>query len=112
VLVDYTHKLIREGMSWREAVVEAGRTRLRPVILTALTTVLALVPMALGISFSVHELRVIVGSESSEYWRAFAWTMLYGLSFATITTLVVVPAMLSLKYRRLERRKGRAATLQ
>ncbi len=109
VLVDYTHKLLREGEPWRQAVVEAGRTRLRPVILTALTTVLALVPMALGVSFSVHEFRVIVGSESSEYWRAFAWTMLYGLTFATVTTLIVVPAMLSIKYRLLEKRRNKKA---
>ncbi|MCG8479055.1 MAG: efflux RND transporter permease subunit [Spirochaetales bacterium] len=109
VLVDYTHKLLKEGEPWRKAVVEAGRTRLRPVILTALTTVLALVPMALGVSFSVHEFRVIVGSESSEYWRAFAWTMLYGLSFATVTTLIVVPAMLSIKYRLLEKRRNKRA---
>ncbi len=109
VLVDYTHKLIHQGTPWREAVIEAGRTRLRPVILTALTTVLALVPMALGVSFSVHEFRFIVGSESAEYWKAFAWTMLFGLTFATITTLVVVPSMMSIKYRLTERRRGRIA---
>lgn len=106
VLVDYTHLLIRDGMPWRDAVVEAGKVRLRPVVLTALTTVLALVPMAVGVSFSVHELSVVLGSESAEYWKAFAWTMLFGLSFATVTTLVVVPALLSLKYRLIERRKG------
>jgi multidrug efflux pump subunit AcrB len=109
VLVDYTHKMIKDGTPWREAVIEAGRTRLRPVILTALTTVLALVPMALGVSFSIHEFRFIVGSESSEYWKAFAWTMLYGLTFATVTTLVVVPSMMSVKYRITERRKGAVA---
>ncbi|MDA3852023.1 MAG: efflux RND transporter permease subunit [Spirochaetaceae bacterium] len=109
VLVDYTHKLLAEGMPWQEAVVEAGRTRLRPVILTALTTVLALIPMAFGVSFSIHEFRFIVGSESSEYWKAFAWTMLYGLTFATITTLVVVPSMLSVKYRFIEKKKGKKA---
>ncbi len=109
VLVDYTHKMIREGMEWRTAVVEAGKVRLRPVILTALTTVLALVPMAVGVSFDIRSLHVVVGSESSEFWKAFAWTMLYGLSFATITTLVVVPAMLSVKYRLLERKKGASA---
>jgi multidrug efflux pump len=109
VLVDYTHKLLAEGMPWQEAVVEAGRTRLRPVILTRLTTVLALIPMAFGVSFSIHEFRFIVGSESSEYWKAFAWTMLYGLTFATITTLVVVPSMLSVKYRFIEKKKGKKA---
>jgi len=109
VLVDYTHKLIRQGSPWREAIVDAGRTRLRPVLLTALTTVLALVPMAIGVSFDIHTFRVVLGSESAEFWKAFAWTMLYGLTFATVTTLVVVPSMLSLKYRFLERKKGAAA---
>jgi multidrug efflux pump len=102
-------RVIRSGQPWGEAVVEAARTRLRPVILTALTTVLALVPMALGVSFSIHELHFIVGSESSEYWKAFAWTMLYGLTFATVSTLVVVPAMLSLKYRGNDARDARRA---
>ncbi|MFW5644251.1 MAG: efflux RND transporter permease subunit, partial [Alkalispirochaeta sp.] len=95
VLVDYTHKLIRQGVPWREAIIDAGRTRLRPVVLTALTTVLALVPMAIGMSFDIHTFRVVLGSESAEFWKAFAWTMLYGLTFATVTTLVVVPSMLS-----------------
>ncbi|MFW5695710.1 MAG: efflux RND transporter permease subunit [Alkalispirochaeta sp.] len=102
VLVDYTHRLIADGVPWQEAVVEAGRTRLRPVLLTALTTVLALVPMALGVSFDIHTFRVVTGSESAEFWKAFAWTMLYGLTFATISTLVVVPAMLTIKYRFLD----------
>ncbi len=109
VLVDYTHKLIRQNTPWREALVLAGSTRLRPVLLTALTTILALLPMAVGVSFDIHEFKMVIGSESAEYWKSFAWTMLYGLSFATLSTLVVVPSMLSIKYRILERRKGSAA---
>ncbi|MFW6249693.1 MAG: efflux RND transporter permease subunit [Alkalispirochaetaceae bacterium] len=107
VLVDYTHNLVRDGMHWRDAIIEAGKTRLRPVLLTALTTVLALVPMAVGVSFDVHSFRVVLGSESSEYWRAFAWTMLYGLSFATVMTLVVVPTLLHVKYSFLQRHRDR-----
>lgn len=109
VLVDYTHRMIRNGEPWREALILAGRTRLKPVMLTALTTVLALIPMAVGVSFDVRTLRFLVGSESSEYWKAFSWTLLHGLTFATITTLVVVPSLLSVKYRILERRRGLAA---
>ena len=109
VLVDYTHKLIRQEIPWLEAVILAGKTRLRPVLLTAMTTVLALVPMAIGVSFDIRTFRFVFGSESAEYWKAFAWTMLYGLTFATLSTLVVVPSMLSIKYRVLERRKGAAA---
>lgn len=104
VLVDYIHKLIRGGMGYREAIIEAGRTRLRPVVLTALTTVLALVPMAFGFSFDVHSFRFIQGSESAEFWKAFSWTMLYGLTFATVMTLIVLPALQFVKYRVRERR--------
>ena len=107
VLVDYTHNLVRDGMHWRDAIIEAGKTRLRPVLLTALTTVLALVPMAVGVSFDVHTFRIVLGSESSEYWKAFAWTMLYGLSFATVMTLVVVPSLLHVKYSFLQRHRDR-----
>ncbi|HUX13333.1 MAG TPA: efflux RND transporter permease subunit [Spirochaetia bacterium] len=105
VLVDYTHRLVRGGTPWRDAIVEAGRTRLRPVLLTALTTVLALVPMALGFSFDIHTFRFITTSESGEYWKAFSWTMLYGLTFATVMTLIVVPSLLTMKYRFLDRRR-------
>ncbi len=104
VLVDYTRKLVEDGIAWRDAVVDAGRTRLRPVVLTALTTVLALVPMAAGVSFDLRSFAFQLGSESAEYWRAFAWTMLFGLSFATVSTLVAVPSMLALKYRLLCRK--------
>lgn len=107
VLVDYTHRLIRSGMPWAEAIIEAGRTRLRPVLLTALTTILALIPMAVGVSFDVHSFTIQVGSESSEYWKAFALTMLFGLSFATVMTLVVVPSLLTIKYRFLDRHRDR-----
>jgi multidrug efflux pump subunit AcrB len=101
VLVDYTNILIRGGMYWRDAVIEAGRTRLRPVLLTAITTVLGLLPMALGVSLDVHPgtWGIQIGSESSEFWKAFAWAMIYGLSFATVMTLVVVPCMLSVSFR-------------
>lgn len=101
VLVDYTNILIRRGMYWRDAVIEAGKTRLRPVLLTAITTVLGLLPMALGVSIDVHpgSFGIQVGSESSEFWKAFAWAMIYGLSFATVMTLVMVPCMLALSFR-------------
>ena len=64
---------------------------------------------SLGVSFDVHSFRIQVGSESGEYWRAFAWTMLFGLSFATIMTLVIVPSMLVIKYRFLEKRRNKKA---
>ncbi len=101
VLIDYTNLLIKDGMSWFDAIIEAGKTRLRPVLLTAITTVLGLLPMALGVSLDLHpgSIGIQVGSESSEFWRPFAWTMIFGLTFATVMTLVIVPCMLSIYYR-------------
>jgi multidrug efflux pump len=112
VLVDYTNVLLRQGVPWREAVVQAGKVRLRPVLLTAITTVLGLVPMALGVSFDVHSFTVQVGSEQSEFWKAFAWAMIFGLSFATVSTLVIVPTLLTLKFRLKDwwaRKRGKSA---
>ena len=101
VLVDYTNKLIGWGKPVQEAVIEAGKTRMRPVLLTALTTVLGLLPMAFGVSFDIHpsSLGIQIGSEMSEFWTVFAWTMIYGLSFATFMTLILIPAMLSLYFK-------------
>lgn len=98
VLIDYTNILKRSGMDYHKAVVEAGRTRLRPVLLTAITTVLGMVPMAIGVSFDVHKFVFQFGSESGQMWVPFAWAMIFGLSFATILTLIVIPAMLSLNF--------------
>ncbi|MBD3322022.1 MAG: MMPL family transporter, partial [Chitinivibrionales bacterium] len=101
VLIDYTNLLIRNGMQWHEAIIEAGKTRLRPVLLTAITTVLGLLPMAIGASLDVHpgSFGIQLGSESSEFWRPFAWAMIFGLTFATIMTLVMVPCMLSIFFK-------------
>lgn len=101
VLVDYTNKLIAAGESVKDAVINAGRTRFRPVILTAGTTVLGLIPMAFGTSLDIHpsSLGIQVGSEMSDFWTAFAWAMIYGLTFATVMTLIMVPCMLLLYFR-------------
>ncbi len=103
VLVDYTNILIKEGMSWRLAIPEAGKTRLKPVILTALTTVLALIPMGFGISFDIHTMGMQWDSATAEMWKSFAWAMIFGLSFSTFLTLIIVPVMLSAKHGTIER---------
>jgi multidrug efflux pump subunit AcrB len=99
VLIDYTHIVMKDGKSWRDAIVEAAKTRLRPVLLTAITTVLGMLPMALGVSFDVHNFSVQVGSMSSQMWQPFAWAIIFGLTFATVMTLVLIPSLLSLNFR-------------
>ncbi|WP_028579939.1 efflux RND transporter permease subunit [Desulfogranum japonicum] len=93
VLIDYTNKLLERGYELREAVIAAGATRLRPVILTAITTILGLIPMVTGISFDFHEMAVSWVSESSQWWRSMAVVVIFGLIVATFLTLIVVPTL-------------------
>jgi multidrug efflux pump subunit AcrB len=93
VLLDYTRILRERGMDLVAASVEAGATRLRPVLLTAGTTVLGLVPMALGISYDFHKMTWALKSESSQWWASMSVAVIFGLTFATLLTLVVVPAL-------------------
>jgi len=93
VLIDYIEQLRRAGLSAREAVLRAGLTRFRPVILTATTTVLGLVPMAAGWSIDFINLTVRSAGSSGEFWGAMAVAVIFGLVFATVLTLVAVPAL-------------------
>ncbi|MBI4666127.1 MAG: efflux RND transporter permease subunit [Nitrospinae bacterium] len=96
VLLDYTIKLRERGMPKFDAIVTAGLTRLRPVLLTAITTILGVVPMSLGISFDFNKMKFAMGSDSTEFWGPMADAIVFGMGFATILTLVVVPALYSL----------------
>jgi len=98
VLLDYINLLRKRGLSVHDAVVRAGCTRFRPVMLTAITTVLSLAPMAIGISFNFREWRWEVGSESAQWWGPMAVAVIFGLLFATVLTLFVVPNVYSLLY--------------
>ncbi len=94
VLIDYTDQLKRSlGVPLREALERAGAVRFRPVLLTAVTTVLGLLPMALGISIDFTALSIDVGSPTAEMWGPMAQAVSFGLVFATVLTLVVVPVM-------------------
>ncbi|NIA06566.1 MAG: AcrB/AcrD/AcrF family protein [Actinobacteria bacterium] len=99
VLLDYTRKLQRRGLEVSEAAVQAGKTRLRPVLLTAVTTILGLIPMATGISFDFHIMKLVTRSETSQWWASMAIAVIFGLSFATILTLVIVPSLYVSLYR-------------
>lgn len=93
VLLDFINKLRDRGLPLEDAVVTAGIVRFRPVMLTATTTVLGLVPMALGISFDFKSFQWTSGGETAQWWGSMAVAVIFGLTFATVLTLVVVPTL-------------------
>jgi multidrug efflux pump subunit AcrB len=96
VLLDYVEQLRTRGASMREALIRAGTARFRPVILTALTTILGLVPMAIGVSIDFKKFEIIHGTQSTEWWGPMAVAVIFGLAFATVLTLLMVPTMYSI----------------
>lgn len=82
-----------------DCVIDAGKTRLRPVLLTAITTILGLVPMAIGLNIDFGGMlnslqpNIYFGGENADFWGPMAWTVIFGLTFATFLTLILVPVM-------------------
>jgi len=105
LLVEFMDMMLKEGMTPYDAIVEAGRTRMTPVLLTATAAILGLIPLAVGLNIDFAELfthfnpHIFFGGDSNAFWAPLAWTMIYGLSFATVLTLIVVPAMCLLSFR-------------
>ncbi len=99
LLIEFTDELIGRGYPLKKAIVEAGSTRLTPVILTAAAAVLGLVPLGIGLSIDFVRLftelnpHIHTGSDSAAFWNILAWTIIYGLTFSTVLTLVIVPCM-------------------
>ncbi|TPE45338.1 efflux RND transporter permease subunit [Pontibacter mangrovi] len=99
LIVEFTDILLDEGRELKEAIVEAGKTRLNPVLLTATATILGLIPLALGINLNFYTLFTefkagfFMGGDSAAFWGPLAWTIIFGLGFATIVTLLIVPVM-------------------
>ncbi len=97
VLIDYIGQLRRRGYSSREAVVLAGMTRLRPVVLTAVTTILGLLPITMGMDIDFYRWPnvVLFGSEGGTFWKPMNLSIIYGLAVATFLTLFLVPVLYS-----------------
>ena len=89
----------------KEVIIESGKSRLRPVLLTALTAVLGLIPLAIGLNFDFFGLitdlnpHLYMGGDNVIFWSPLAWTIIFGLTYATILTLVMVPVMFFLVKR-------------
>jgi multidrug efflux pump subunit AcrB len=105
LLVEFMDLMLKEGMSPYDSIIEAGRTRMTPVLLTATAAILGLIPLAVGLNidfaglFTHFNPHIFFGGDSNALWAPLAWTMIYGLSFATVLTLIVVPAMCLLSFR-------------
>jgi multidrug efflux pump len=99
LLVEFTDLMIEQGMPVREAVIEAGRTRMTPVLLTATATMLGLIPLAIGFNidfarlFTEFKPHIFFGGDNVAFWGPLSWTMIFGLGFATFLTLILVPCM-------------------
>jgi multidrug efflux pump subunit AcrB len=100
VLIDYIQQLRARGMDKIDAIIQGGKTRLRPVILTAITTILGLIPLTTGLNIDFIGLFkgdfskfIQIGAESSQWWSNMGVAVIFGLLFATALTLVVVPVL-------------------
>ncbi len=112
LLVEFMELMIEQGMSVREAIIEAGRTRMTPVLLTATATMLGLIPLAVGLNmdfttlFSEFNPHLYFGGDNVAFWGPLSWTMIFGLGFATFLTLILVPCMLLIADSNTKRIKG------
>jgi multidrug efflux pump len=105
VLVEFTDLLVKQKMPVIDAVIEAGRTRMTPVLLTAIAAILGLIPLAVGLNIDFAELftsfnpHIYFGGDNVAFWGPLAWTMVFGLVFATFLTLILVPVMYAMNKR-------------
>ena len=99
LVIEFTDELRARGMKTREAAIEAGKTRIIPVLLTAMAAILALVPLAVGFNIKIVTLfadmdpHIYFGGDNAVFWKPLSWTIIFGLAFAFFMTLFMVPSM-------------------
>jgi multidrug efflux pump len=105
LLVEFTDMLMEETHNVHDAVVEAARTRMTPVLLTASAAIMGLIPLAVGFNidfvglFTNFKPHIYFGGDNVAFWGPLSWTMIFGLGFATIITLILVPCMYIIRIR-------------
>jgi len=104
LLVEFTDVLKERGLKTREAIIQAGKIRITPVVLTATATILGLIPLAIGFNINFETLftefnpHIWIGGDSVKFFGPLSWTIVFGLSFATFLTLVLIPVMYYIMY--------------
>ncbi|MEO6730414.1 MAG: efflux RND transporter permease subunit [Ferruginibacter sp.] len=99
LVIEFADELRSRGLKTREAVIQAGKTRIIPVLLTALAAILALIPLATGFNidfvkmFAEFNPHIYFGGDNAVFWKPLSWTIIFGLAFAFFMTLIMVPAM-------------------
>jgi multidrug efflux pump subunit AcrB len=99
LLVEYTDILRAQGYEVKQAIIDAGRIRMTPVLLTATAAILGLIPLAVGFNidfaslFATGDPKIYLGGDSVAFWGPLSWTIIFGLGFATFITLIVLPVM-------------------
>jgi multidrug efflux pump subunit AcrB len=99
LLVEFTDLLISQGVELKPAIIEAAKTRMTPVLLTAMAATLGLVPLAVGFNidfvtlFTEFDPHIFFGGDNVAFWGPLSWTMIFGLIFGTFLTLFFVPVM-------------------
>ncbi|MDE3251835.1 MAG: efflux RND transporter permease subunit, partial [Bacteroidota bacterium] len=99
LVIEFTDELRSRGLKTKEAVIEAGKTRIIPVLLTALAAILGFIPIAVGFNinfislFSELNPHIFFGGDNVAFWKPLSWTIIFGLAFAFFMTLIIVPSM-------------------